>query len=282
LAYDNELGGRMWVGAIDRRLFNLSLEGSSAVRLGEFRKELYLGFRRYYQVGQQLMTPTLSARIASESVRHFDVSGNELDAVDTREALGFLGIERAFDPTWQIELGIVGHDWHEPGRDLATLGGRGKITKLGRSHAQLFDAELLWTGVYQRATVAGEATVKVAGLRLRPRLRLGWGNHLPVQAMLPLGGDDGFPGLHLGEPRGDREGFASVLLTYGLKGPFVGRLEIAAGRSAIGGAFLDKNNWRAGARAGIGADTPVGPIRFEYGVTTIGRGAFFVRLGQWF
>jgi hypothetical protein len=272
----------MWVGAIDRRLFNLSLEGSSAVRLGEFRKELYLGFRRYYQVGQQLMTPTLSARIASESVRHFDVSGNELDAVDTREALGFLGIERAFDPTWQIELGIVGHDWHEPGRDLATLGGRGKITKLGRSHAQLFDAELLWTGVYQRATVAGEATVKVAGLRLRPRLRLGWGNHLPVQAMLPLGGDDGFPGLHLGEPRGDREGFASVLLTYGLKGPFVGRLEIAAGRSAIGGAFLDKNNWRAGARAGIGADTPVGPIRFEYGVTTIGRGAFFVRLGQWF
>ena len=43
LAYDNELGGRMWVGAVDRRLFDLALEGSSALFLGEFRKELYLG-----------------------------------------------------------------------------------------------------------------------------------------------------------------------------------------------------------------------------------------------
>jgi predicted acylesterase/phospholipase RssA len=282
LAYDNELGGRMWVGAVDRRLFDLSLEGSSAFRLGEFRKELYLGFRRYYQVAQQLMTPTLSARLASESVRRFDASGDELNAAETREALGFLGIERAFDRSWQLELGLAGHDWHEPGRDLATLGGTGKISKLGRSSAQLFDAELVWTGVYRRARVEGEGVVTVAGLRLRPRLRLGWGDHLPLQAMMPLGGDDGFPGLHLGERRGDREGFASVLFTYNLKGPFVGRLEIAGGRSAVGGAFLDEKGWLAGARAGIGADTPVGPIRFEYGVTTTGRGAVFVRLGQWF
>jgi len=31
-------------------------------------------------------------------------------------------------------------------------------------------------------------------------------------------------------------------------------------------------------RAGVGADTPVGPVRFEYGLATHGRGAFFVRL----
>jgi predicted acylesterase/phospholipase RssA len=282
LAYDNELGGRMWLGAVDRRLFDLSLEGSSALRLGEFRKELYLGFRRYYQVGQQLMTPTLSVRLASESVRRFDASGNELDAEETREAVGFLGIERALERSWQVEIGLAGHDWHEPGQDLATLGGIGKVTKLGRSGTELFEAELASNGVYQRAMVAGEATATVAGLRLRPRLRLGWGDHLPLQAMMPLGGDDGFPGLHLGERRGDRECFASMLLTYGLKGPFVARLEIATGRSAIGGAFLDSNGWLAGARTGIGADTPVGPIRFEYGATTTGRGAVFVRLGQWF
>jgi len=72
------------------------------------------------------------------------------------------------------------------------------------------------------------------------------------------------------------------LLTYGLKGPFVGRLELAGGRSGLGGPFLDGSGWLAGARAGVGAETPVGPIRFEYGATTIGRGAVFVRLGQWF
>ncbi|HET7424781.1 MAG TPA: patatin-like phospholipase family protein, partial [Gemmatimonadales bacterium] len=45
LAYDNELGGRMWAGGVDRRLFGLALEGSGALFLGELRKELYAGFR---------------------------------------------------------------------------------------------------------------------------------------------------------------------------------------------------------------------------------------------
>jgi hypothetical protein len=157
-----------------------------------------------------------------------------------------------------------------------------KVTKIGRSRTEVFAAELLWNGVYRRAVVDGEATISLSGLRLRPRLRLGWGDDLPVQAEVPLGGDDGFPGLHLGERRGDREAFASVLLTYRLKGPFVGRLELAGGRSSLGGPFLDGRGWLAGARAGVGAETPVGPIRFEYGAATTGRGAVFVRLGQWF
>ena len=66
LAYDNELGGRMWVGAVDRRIFDVALEGSTALFLGEFRKELYLGFRRNYQLGRQLMTPTFTTRLATE------------------------------------------------------------------------------------------------------------------------------------------------------------------------------------------------------------------------
>ena len=32
----------------------------------------------------------------------------------------------------------------------------------------------------------------------------------------------------------------------------------------------------------VGADTPVGPVRFEYGVALHGRNAVFVRLGRWF
>jgi hypothetical protein len=37
-----------------------------------------------------------------------------------------------------------------------------------------------------------------------------------------------------------------------------------------------------GIRAGVGAETPVGPVRLEYGVANGGRGAVFVRLGRWF
>ena len=281
LAYDNELGGRLWVGAVDRRLFDLSLEGSSALFVGELRKELYLGFRRNYQLGRQLMTPTLTGRLATESVRRFDSGSDELDGEDTREVLAFAGVERGWEPGWQIAIGAVGHDWHEPRRDLATLGATANLVKASRSRGQVFDAQLIWTGVYQRAALDAEGSIAGSGFRLRPRLRLGWGDDLPLQVSFPLGGDEGFPGLHIGERRGDREAMISVLVTYGLKGPCVGRLELAGGRSAQGGPFLDSNGWLAGARLGVGAETPVGPIRFEYGVTS-GRGAVFVRLGQWF
>src|SRR5215210_4408359 len=71
VAYDNELGGRLWTGAVEQRLFDLALEGSTALFLGDFRQELLLGFRRNYEVGRQLMTPTLTARVALEQVRRF-------------------------------------------------------------------------------------------------------------------------------------------------------------------------------------------------------------------
>jgi NTE family protein len=282
LAYDNELGGRMWVGAVDRRLLDLALEGSTALFIGEFRKDLYLGFRRNYQLGRQLMTPTLTGRLATESVRQFDLDGDELDPASTREALGFLGLERSFERGWEIALGAVGHAWREPARDQSTVGATARVVKASRTRGRVLLASLLWTGLYHRADFEGEAAIKVGPIRMRPRARLGWGEHLPLQASFPLGGEDGFPGLHIGERRGDREALLGVMLTYTLKGPFVGRVELVTGRSAAGGPLLDGNGWIAGARAGIGAETPVGPVRFEYGVASNGRGAVFVRLGRWF
>jgi NTE family protein len=282
VAYDNELGGRMWVGAVDRRFLDLALEASTALYLGEFRKELYLGFRRNFQFGRQLMNPALTARLASQRVRRFDSAGHELDPLETREALGFLGIERAFDPDWEVALGGVGHAWHEPGRDRSTIGATARVEKASRSGVRVLQADLVWTGLYHRAGFEGEASMKIGPIRLKPGIRFGWGERLPLQATFPLGGDNGFPGLHIGERRGDREALFRVLLTYGLKGPFVGRLEVATGRTALGGPVVDSDSWIVGARAGLGAETPVGPVRFEYGVASGGRGAVFVRLGRWF
>ncbi|HEV7366382.1 MAG TPA: patatin-like phospholipase family protein [Gemmatimonadales bacterium] len=282
VAYDNELGGRMWVGAVDRRFLDLALEASTALYLGEFRKELYLGFRRNFQFGRQLMTPTLSARLANESVRRFNTDGHELDPIEIREGLGFLGIERAFDPDWLVAVGGLGHAWHEPGQDRSTMGATARVEKTSRSRGRLLQADLLWTALYSRAGFDGEASMKIGPVRIRPELRLGWGDRLPPQATFPLGGEDGFPGLHIGERRGDREALLRLLFTYVLKGPFVGRIEVATGRSALGGPFLDSDGWIVGARAGVGAETPVGPVRFEYGVASGGRGAVFIRLGRWF
>jgi hypothetical protein len=75
---------------------------------------------------------------------------------------------------------------------------------------------------------------------------------------------------------------ARLLLTYTIRRPFVARAEFASGRSATGGPALTTSGWIFGGRIGLGAETPVGPVRFEYGVASGGRNAFFVRLGQWF
>jgi len=282
LAYDNELGGRMWAGAVDHRLFGLALEGSSAVLLGDLRQELLIGVRRNYQLGRQLMTPTATARLALESVRRFTNGGEELDPAPTREVIGFLGVERTFHPGWQLALGLSGHAWHEPGRDRSTAGVTFRGLRITSSNLPVLDGSLVWTGLYRRVALEGTGSLRVGQLQLRPRLRVGWGEQLPRQSTFALGGDDGFPGLHLGERRGDREALVGLMLTYGLTGPFVARMELVTGRTAFGGSFLDSQGWMTGVRAGVGAHTPVGPVRVEYGVAHTGRGALFIRLGRWF
>ncbi len=91
-----------------------------------------------------------------------------------------------------------------------------------------------------------------------------------------------FPGLHIGERRGDREAMISVLVSAPISGPLLARIELAGGRSGSGGPFLNSEGWVAGLRAGAGAETPFGPVRIEYGFATRGREALFVRLGRWF
>ena len=283
LAYDNELGGRMWAGLVDRRLFGLALEGSAAVFLGELRRELYVGARRNFQLGGQVFDPMATVRIAEEEIRRFEPDGDELDEAKTREAIGFLGAQRRLAHGWQLMAGVEGRAWHEPGvGDRSAAGALLSATRASRSRGRLISADLLWTGVYRRATLDASIIGRAGSVRLVPRLRLAWGEDLPLQLGVPLGGNDGFPGLHIGERRGDREAMLDVLASTPLKGPLLVRAELAVGRSAIGGPFLNSEGWVAGARVGVGAETPLGPVRFEYGLATRGRDALFVRLGRWF
>ena len=283
IAYDNELGGRMWAGLVDRRLFGRALEGSAAVYLGELRRELYAGFRRTFQVGHQLLTPTATARIAEEEVRRFDADGNELSEAKTQESIGFLGAERRLAHGWQLAAGIEGRAWSEPDSgDRSAVGVVANASRASRSRGEVLHAELLWTGIYRRAVFDGALVARAGPVRIVPRLRLGWGESLPVQLGIPLGGNDGFPGLHIGERRGNREVMFDFLLATAIKGPLVARVEFAAGRSGVGGGLFDADGWLGGVRAGIGAETPLGPARLEYGVATGGRDALFVRMGHWF
>jgi hypothetical protein len=252
------------------------------VFLDAFREELYAGFRRKYQIARQVVDPTLTLRLATEDVRRFEADGEELAELETREAIGFAGVERVFPGGWELAAGVHGHLWHEPARhDLSTLGLVARANKVSRRRGRVVRAEAVWSGVYQRARLEGEVFAQLGVVRLAPRLLLGWGDGLPVQLAFPLGGDDGFPGLHLGERRGDREAMLGLMITTPVRGPLLARIEFAGGRTANGGGLFGGDGWVGGVRAGVGADTPVGSVRFEYGYSTEDRGAVFVRLGDW-
>lgn len=283
LAYDDELGGRVWLGYVERSLLGLALEGSGALFLGGTRPELQLGLRRPYRIGRHLTTPVATVALAAESIREFDALGNRQGDTDVREGVAFLGVEQAFSRGWLVALGGEGRLWHEPGlADQTALGGTLRLIKRGSTAERLFDLQLQYSKPYQRAALAGVVTAKVFSLTVRPRFRLGWGDALPAQLTFPLGGDEGFAGLHLGERRGDREAVAGLLLERRVYGPLLARVDLMAGRSANGGRVLATDGWLYGARVGVGTNTPVGPVRVEYGRNTDARGAFFVRLGRWF
>jgi hypothetical protein len=253
------------------------------VYLGELRRELSLGLRRHFQVARQLMNPTLTLRLANEDVRRFDSRGRELGQAYVREARLFIGIERWLSRRWEVALGIEGHTWDEPGRpNRSTLGGAVRVTGASRQRGRVLQAEANWTGIYRRAAVEGSAQARLGVVRVTPRVRLGWGEGLPIQLGFPLGGDEGLPGYHLGERRGEREAMAGVLITVPVRGPLLARLELATGATDATVARFVASGWTAGARIGIGAETPVGPVRFEYGLGLRGRDALFVRLGRWF
>jgi hypothetical protein len=142
-------------------------------------------------------------------------------------------------------------------------------------------ADAVWSGIYRRVSLDATLFARLGQVEVFPRARIGWGEELPIHQAFPLGGVDGFPGLHLGERRGDREALLGLMLTAPVRGPLVARLEVAGGRTANGGALLADDRWIGGIRAGLGANTPVGPVRFEYGYNTEDRGAVFIRLGEW-
>jgi hypothetical protein len=73
-----------------------------------------------------------------------------------------------------------------------------------------------------------------------------------------------------------------LMLSVPLKGPLLARVEFGAGRTANGGSLFGAAGWVGGVRAGVGAETPLGPLRLEYGRATGDREALFMRLGRWF
>jgi NTE family protein len=277
LAYDNDLGGQMWVGGVDRGTVIPGLETALTLGLAELRQEFGVGFRRS-SLGRYLRLPFLTASIAREEIRQFTPDGDVIQPIR-----GTLGIERRFGRDWWVAVGGIAHAWDAPGSTRTNaLGGIAQVSSGPRYRASGIWGEAELTNAYRRVEVEARQVVPLAGFRISPIIRFGWGKDLPLNSTFALGGTDGFPGLNIGELRGDRELLAELLIVRRLFGPINLRLTAASGQTATGGPTLARGRWQAGGRLGFGAETPIGPIRVEYGLARDDRNGFFVRLGEWF
>jgi hypothetical protein len=281
LAYDDDLGGRLWLGALDRYSVR-GVEASAVVTLGRFLSDFTGIIVPQLGVGRMRLSPILSLRLLSQDVRQFPPGGGDFTRLHVREVDGSAGFEWARVGAWRIGVAGRASSWRTPEGDDRSTAGAYLAARTEPDHRLRSSGELTWTGAYRLARFELGASIETGRLSVIPLVRLGAGRELPVQTAFELGGTDGFPGLEVGARRGDREVLGQVQSAWRVRGPLALRLLLASGRSAQGGSLFGRDNWLAGVRAGLGATTPVGPVAFEYGFASDGSRAAFIRVGRWF
>lgn len=304
VAFDAELGGRAWAGVVDRRLPILSVEAAAILTVGKFRSDVSASARRSTLLGQRAITPVLTMMVGGEDVRRFDIDGVELRSDDIRELVMRGGIERHVGPTIRLTLGAELNWWNENNlvtrvqRNRTAYGPRLVATKLTSALDRVATVELAWTTEYVLALGETRWRATIGTVRLEQSARVGIGDRLPEHRTFALGGDEGFPGLHLGERPGDRELSTSLAASVPVFGSLRLRVTGAVGRTAFGdvtaavepvtergfrgGGLLGDKGWLAGVRVGFTTETPLGPVRAEYGWNDDRRTALLLRLGRWF
>ncbi len=280
-AYDNQLGGRVWLAVLQRDLLGLPFETSSTLYLGGLRDELVLAARRNYLWRWRLLAPTLAIRAANEKIRRFDGARAPLPDDEVKELVGFAGLEREYGAGWRVAVGAEGRLWREPTlRDGKAGGAIVRIQRFGEWTGWRAQAEAVLTKQYRYAFATARLPWSAGRLGGELIGRAGAGRDLPVQMTFQLGGVDAFPGVLPGELRGTRELSAQAALRYRLAGPLNVEVDGGVGRlTPVGDAPALTVS---GIRAGVSAETPLGPLRMGYGWASDGRRAWFVRLLRWF
>ncbi len=282
VAFNSDLGGKVWLGGVDRRLLGQGLAGHALLAVDRYRQQLLLGLKEIGRLGSRELSPTLTGSFMLEDVRTYDSGGREQAPVEVKEALGFLGLERRYLGRWSLSLGLEGRAWREADSSSRALGAVIKLIGTGLDAEPRFVAELALTSEYRWGRLQVRPRIVSGRMVFRPYARVGVGESLPSHLSFPLGGWEGFPGLHLGEKRGDREALGGLLAQLEIAREVYLGAEVAVGRVAAGGALLDGTGWMVGGRLSGEAKTPIGLVGADYGLTEGGRRLLMVRYSRWF
>ncbi len=308
LSYDGELGGRAWAAVVDRRVPLLLGEASAVLSLGRYDSRLHLEIRRQTLLGQPDFTPVAGLYFRDGEARRFLDIGVLAPGIDYRSATAAAGVERAIALGLRLRLTGSVESWRN--EDMITterltrsaIGGEVRLEKLTLDRQPVLSAALAATDRYTRAALELRLSRQIGAFGLAEVIRVGVGRDLPAHQAFQLGGADGFPGLHIGERPGDSEAFTSLTASHHFVGPLDLRLTGAFGRTAYGhttfadadhpdgellpgeatrGNFFGTGGWLLGGRIGVGAETPLGPVRLEWGINDRGRDQIYLRVGRW-
>jgi predicted acylesterase/phospholipase RssA len=289
-AYDGDLGARLWLGTADRQLLGLSLEGAARSAFGTYRQNLRLSLRRSFEDGRYQRSPFGTLDIGHEYIRSFTEAGDELlrrQLPGVSSGLLRIGIEQPFGGRWAVQLAAEGGVWRETDsthiRTMSTVGGVVSVARSSADGLSDLNGEGEWTQRFMRFELVTHRQRELGALLVSGALALGAASRdVPLTSRFTLGARDGFAGLHLGERRGYSTAFATIDLGYPLVGPLRAHVGLMSGMTSPTAERPLAAHAEYGARAGLGVETPAGPIRAQYGMTASGRRLWFVRLGNWF
>jgi len=292
-AFDNDLGAQAWVAlsnrhAILHRGFP-ALESGGRLTLGSRRQEGYISLRRSDVGVKYSVSPFVLLMVGRENEPFFVEAPSgpvKVDLPTVTEQLLQLGVDVPVGPLWTIQTGPLVRRWHgglvDTARTRTPLGVGLRVDHGDDTRRQFGRVDLEWNQRYKRASGRFSLLTRTSVARFTSTVRAGATSaESPYSAWFLLGGADGFPGLNVRESIGTWSASYALDAARHLYGPLNTQVTAMTGtvsRSAdrgFGGA------WLFGARVGVGADSPIGPLRLQYGLSTNGRRQWFARIGRW-
>jgi NTE family protein len=248
---------------------------------------------------RNLLRPEATVTGSRDIVRLYNAQGRESNRPSSHDLFTFAGVVGTPSARWRLAVGPVVHAWSTHDVTLPSDANERGLGGLARA-ARLFSlpsagpdvnavpavaAEAIWLDRYRRFDVQADLRFDVGPVLVRPRAAAAWGEALPLTTLFTLGGRRGFPGMRVGERRGDQMAFASLALLRQIRGPLFARIEVGRGRTALVRPAHPEvlataaRGWVTGGEAGLAADTPLGPFLVGYGIASTDRPVLKIRLG---
>ena len=292
-AYDNDLGAQAWVAIANRHAIIHqgfpALESGGRLTLGARRQEGFVSLRRSDTDVRYSVSPFALLMVGREN-QPFFVEGPsgpaKVDLQAVLEQLLQLGVDVPISRAWTVQTGALVRRWHgglaDSARTPTPIGVALRVDHADETRRQFGRLDLEWNQRYRRASGRFSLLVRTPVARLTSTIRAGATSvEAPYSAWFLLGGTEGFPGLNVRESIGTWTASYMLDAARHLYGPLNTQVTGMTGTVSRSADRAFGGTWLFGARVGIGADSPIGPIRLQYGLSTTGRRRWFARIGRW-